>query len=230
MVLMTLASAGMLAILGVMVRREPHPHTIILALGGLAWAIGNGLWLFGLPLFRVVLWWIAFLTLTIAGERLELNRVFPLTLRQRLLYQGWVLILLLGTGIATFDLGTGSRLVGVALLGLAFWLLRFDLARRNLRHPQPLPRYIALCLCSGYLWLALAGGIFLYQGALYAGPVYDAALHAVFVGFVFSMIFGQFGKSLLSKIKSNLFLSFILSSFKTQPVKIVLSFEFSRRF
>ena len=31
----------------------------------------------------------------------------------------------------------------------------------------------------------------LYFGALYAGPYYDAALHAVFVGFVISMIFGH---------------------------------------
>jgi hypothetical protein len=31
----------------------------------------------------------------------------------------------------------------------------------------------------------------LYFGALYAGPYYDAVLHAVFVGFVISMIFGH---------------------------------------
>jgi succinate dehydrogenase hydrophobic anchor subunit len=54
-----------------------------------------------------------------------------------------------------------------------------------------LTRYIAICLFGGYFWLAIAGGMFLYHGALYAGPLYDAALHSVFVGFVIAMIFGH---------------------------------------
>lgn len=33
--------------------------------------------------------------------------------------------------------------------------------------------------------------IFILFGQLIAGPIYDAALHSVFVGFVFSMIFGH---------------------------------------
>ena len=97
-----------------------------------------------------------------------------------------------GLIVAIFNLNLGSRLGGVALLGMAIWFLRYDLARRNLRHPNPLTRYIA----DLSLWrLHLAGesraSLFLYFGALYAGPYYDAALHAVFVGFVMTMIFGH---------------------------------------
>ena len=44
-VLLTLGSLGTLAILAVMVRREPHVHTIVMALGALAWVIGNILWM-----------------------------------------------------------------------------------------------------------------------------------------------------------------------------------------
>ena len=40
-------------------------------------------------------------------------------------------------------------------------------------------------------WLGLGGGLYLYYGTLVAGPLYDAALHTVFVGFVIAMIFGH---------------------------------------
>lgn len=77
------------------------------------------------------------------------------------------------------------------MLALSLWFLKNDLATRNIRHPNPLTRYIAVCLCSGFIWLGISGALQLYFGALYAGPFYDAVLHAVFVGFVISMIFGH---------------------------------------
>lgn len=189
--LLTLGSLGALAILGVMVKREPHVHTIVMAFGALAWVIGNILWTTGMPIFQIVSWWTAFLVLTIGGERLELSRVLRPTPGQIRTFIFFAAALLAGAVLATFELNLGSRLGGFAMLGLALWFLRFDLASRNLRHPNPLTRYIATCLFSGYFWLAFAGGLFLYFGALYAGPLYDATLHAVFVGFVFVMIFGH---------------------------------------
>jgi len=190
-VLLTLGSLGTLAILAVMVRREPHIHTIIMALGAAAWVVGNILWMLGVPIFQIVFWWMAFLVLTIGGERLELSRVLRPTPNQIRLFSFFAAALLAGALLATFELNLGSRLGGFALLGLAIWFLRFDLARHNLRHPNPLARYIATCLFGGYLWLGISGATFLYWGALYAGSLYDAALHAVFVGFVIAMIFGH---------------------------------------
>src|SRR5512134_306466 len=46
-ILLTLASLGALAILGVMVRREPHLHTFTMFAGMLAWVVGNVLWMSG---------------------------------------------------------------------------------------------------------------------------------------------------------------------------------------
>lgn len=190
-VLLTLGSLGTLAILGVMVKREPHLQTIVMAFGALAWVIGNGLWMMGMPIFQIVFWWIAFLVLTIGGERLELSRVLRPTPNQIRLFSLLTAALLAGALLATFDLNLGARLGGFALLGLSLWFVRFDLARRNLRHPNSLTRYIAACLFGGYIWLGISGGLFLYFGALYAGPFYDAALHSVFVGFIIAMIFGH---------------------------------------
>jgi len=77
------------------------------------------------------------------------------------------------------------------MLGLALWLLWFDLARRNLLHRIPLTRYIARCLYAGYFWLGFAGIFSLWHGAVFAGLAYDAVLHSIFIGFVISMIFGH---------------------------------------
>lgn len=190
-ILLTLASLGTLMILGVMVRREPHAHTITMFAGVLAWVVGNFLWMFGFPIFRIVYLWMAFLVLTIGGERLELSRVLRPAPGQLRLFGVIVAALFAGTILPLFDLGWGARLSGLALLSLSLWFLKNDLATRNIRHPNPLTRYIASCLFAGFIWLALGGLLFLYFGGLYAGPFYDAALHAVFVGFVISMIFGH---------------------------------------
>ena len=75
------------------------------------------------------------------------------------------------------------------LLALAGWLVRFDVARRTVRG-SGLPRYVAACLLSGYAWLAV-GGLLALVGADPTGPLYDAILHALFLGFVFAMVFGH---------------------------------------
>jgi hypothetical protein len=190
-VLLTLASSGTVMILGVMVRREPHLHTMTMLAGVLAWTAGNFLWMLGFPIFQIVYLWIAFLVLTIAGERLELSRVLRPAPGQLRHFGILAAALSAGAILSLFDLNLGTRLSGLALLALCIWFLRNDLATRNIRHSNPLTRYIAFCLFAGFLWLGLGGLLMLYFGALYAGPYYDAALHAVFVGFVISMIFGH---------------------------------------
>lgn len=189
--LFTLGSLGTLAILGVMVKREPHIHTITMAFGALAWVIGNILWMSGFPIFQIIFWWMSFLILTIGGERLELNRVLHPRPDQIRSFSIFVATLLAGAALSTFTLTWGARLSGLAMLALSLWFLKNDLATRNIHHSNPLTRYIAICLFSGFIWLGISGVIHLYFGALYAGPFYDAAIHAVFVGFVISMIFGH---------------------------------------
>ncbi len=190
-ILLTLASFLTLLILGVMVRREPHLHTVTMFIGVLAWVVGNFLWIFGLPIFRIIYFWIAFLVLTIGGERLELSRVLRPSFGQLRLFGLSVAALSAGAILSLFDLSLGARLSGLALLALALWFLKNDIATRNIRHPNSLTRYIAFCLFAGFIWLAFGGVLHLYFGALYAGPLYDAALHSMFVGFVISMIFGH---------------------------------------
>ncbi|MCL2636476.1 MAG: hypothetical protein FWD50_07635, partial [Betaproteobacteria bacterium] len=84
----------------------------------------------------------------------------------------------------------GSRLLAAAFLALAAWLLRYDIARRTVRQGS-LTRFVAVCLLAGYVWLA--GGALLGLGGAFL-PGHggrDAALHAIFLGFVFSMVIGH---------------------------------------
>lgn len=189
--LITLASLVGTAVLGVIVRREAKIYTAVMAVGAACWLGGNLLWILGNPIPLVVWWWAAFLVLTITGERLELNRVIRLTSGHYLTFTISAAIFLLGAVLYTLQPETGARTAGIGMLMLSAWLIRFDIARRNLRHPAALTRFIAFCLFSGYLWLGMSGIFNLLFGAQYAGPIYDAVLHSVFIGFVFSMIFGH---------------------------------------
>lgn len=189
--LITLGSLFTTGILLHMVLRETKIYTITMAIGALCWLIGNVLWLFGTPVFLVVWWWAAFLVLTIAGERLELSRVLRFKRQHYQLFALAAAIFLSGVGLYTWLPEVGARVSGAGMLALAAWLLRYDIARRNIRRTVALPRYIATCLFSGYLWLAFSGILSLLFGAQYAGLLYDAILHSVFVGFVLSMIFGH---------------------------------------
>jgi uncharacterized protein involved in response to NO len=46
-------------------------------------------------------------------------------------------------------------------------------------------------LFTGYFWLGIAGLLLIGFGPVYAGFQYDAIIHAISVGFVFSMVFGH---------------------------------------
>jgi hypothetical protein len=91
----------------------------------------------------------------------------------------------------THGMPWGGSLFAASLLGLAVWLVRQDIARRTVRG-KGLTRFIAVALLSGYVWLAVGGAVALAAGGLQPGTRgYDAALHALLIGFVFSMVFGH---------------------------------------
>ena len=188
--LITLASAGLVLLFMQHLRLHRALHTAVMALGALLWLVGNLLWLAGRPIHLAVWWWAGFLVLTIAGERLELGRVLRQAVHVKILFGSATAVFLAGLLLTFLDYGWGVRLLGLGLLLLAAWLLKYDLARRNLRRPG-LTGYIAACLFTGYIWLAAAGGLAMWYGPVSAGPIYDAILHAIFLGFAFGMIFGH---------------------------------------
>lgn len=171
-------------------RRRPESATAVMGAGAVAWLASDLLWLAGRATTELVPWWAAFLVLTIVGERLELAQVLlPAPVRLALL--GAAGVMAAGVVLSAVSLMPGVQVVGGGLLLLAIWLLRYDVARRTIRRPG-LARFGAVCLLLGYVWLGLAGLVWLMGAAGFPGAFwYDAMVHSLFLGFVFSMIFGH---------------------------------------
>jgi len=184
---MMLGSVVLLTGTTLIMLRQRELFMVTMVLGAASWLAGNLMWLAGAAIPGVVALWINFLVLTIAGERLELTRFLPPSSTAKRIFSA-ILVSLLAGG---FFSGTvaGAIIYGAGLLGLALWLLRQDIARRTVKE-QGLTRFTAFCLLSGYFWLAAGSAMLLAAGSL-AGPAYDAMLHAILLGFVFSMVFGH---------------------------------------
>ncbi|UCV18779.1 hypothetical protein [Ferribacterium limneticum] len=183
-ILGSLGALGLIAASAVALRRQVAVFTIILTLAAGCWLVGNLIWLATGNISAAVAWWLLFLVLTIAGERLELTRFLPTPPLAQKLFIAIVGVLLL-SAVAGLD-----RFFAAGLIALALWLLRYDIARRNIA-TEGLTRFIAACLLSGYAWL-FAAGLLGLAGAFPPGHEWrDAALHAIGLGFVFSMVFGH---------------------------------------
>ncbi len=188
--LISLAALALVWNFAVILKRQTALFTVTMTIGSAAWLVGNLLWLARVPIPLLVAWWAGFLVLTIAGERLELSRLSPLGSRGRGLFVVVTAAYLAGLVLTSLNPVIGGRVTGLALVALALWLYRYDVARRTVRLGG-LTRFIALALLSGYVWLALSG---LFEFLFAAAPGvfhYDAILHSLFLGFVFSMIFGH---------------------------------------
>lgn len=192
--LLCLASVVFVVIYVVVLQIAPALHLVAMGLGALCWYLATVLWFANWSIPRLVPWLAGFLVLTILGERLELARVAIVTPASRRAFLTATAVF--GAGLIVASLPgatafTGVRIAGAGLVLLALWGARYDVARRTVRVPG-VTRFMAVCLLSGYAWLAAGGGLWLALGDLGAGVAgYDAALHAIFLGFVMSMIFGH---------------------------------------
>jgi len=192
--LLCLASVLLVIVYVVVDRIQPALHLRVQALGAVCWYGATVLWLGGWSVPRLVPWLAGFLVLTILGERLELARVALLTRASiRHFLAG---VTLFGAGLVltavserTADLGV--RLAGLGLCAFAVWGAQHDVARRTVKIAG-VTRFITVCLLTGYVWLLVTGVSWLVAGDLGRSvDTYDVALHAVFLGYVMSMIFGH---------------------------------------
>ena len=170
-----------------MLLRQKAAHIAVLLVGAVAWWVGTLLHAWGGAAHgtAAVTWWFSFLILTIAGERLEMTRLMrrrPGATASLYTALGGLLV---GSAIFSLSPSYGAFVFGAALLALAAWLVRFDIARRTLAS-NGLSRYMAVSLLAGYAWLGIAGVA--WMGTAVGYPWRDLALHALGLGFVFSMM------------------------------------------
>lgn len=173
---------------GQLLRRQRAPHVAVLALGALCWWGGNlGFALGGATLGpAIIAAWFAFLVLTIAAERLEMTRLKRRPRAAQPIFFAIVGALLAGAAASAIAPREGGVLYGAALAALAAWLASQDIALVTVRQPG-LPRYMAVALLTGYAWLAVAALAWIAWAAGHVAAR-DAALHALGLGFVLSMV------------------------------------------
>lgn len=189
--LFTGAGGVLLLAYGVLLRRRYEPDLALMAAGAVAWVAAAVLWTLGWSPVRLAWLLGGFLVLTIVGERLELSRLrMPGRASQRRLLAAAGLFVL-GVVLTVPLPRVGLVLGGVGLLAQTAWFARNDIARVTVRHTG-LPRFAATCMLAGYSWLAVAGALWVALGLRVGGPLLvDAALHAMFLGFVLSMVLGH---------------------------------------
>ena len=118
--LLLVGSVGLVVLFGLIVRRHAAVYTVTMAAGAVAWLVGSALWVGGRTIFAVVPWWVAFLVLTIAGERLELSRVLRPTPRIIGLFTAAAGGFLGGVLLSVWAYDAGGRLAGFCVVPWAW--------------------------------------------------------------------------------------------------------------
>jgi hypothetical protein len=155
----------------------------VLSAGALRWARGA-------PMFDIVPAFVAFLVLTILGERAQLAEAIPRTSAAASAALAAGAVLLVAPALAPFFALSAPPAVfaaGLSIAGLATAAL--DPLRGDLRR-SGLARYTAVGVLAGGAWL-VAAGVAWARGPMVAGFVYDAGVHAALLGFVMSMAFAH---------------------------------------
>jgi hypothetical protein len=184
-----LAGIALTFISATIVVRQPALFTVILTIAAACWVGGTLVWLEEAPAAYVAGWWLAFLVLTIAAERLELSRLLSPPSSSQLTFILATALLIIG--VVRGELASATApFSGVGLLAVTVWLVRHDIALRTIRLSGQ-ARFSAACLLAGYFWLGLSGLVLLVAAPGTTAFSYDAAVHAIAIGFVLSMIFGH---------------------------------------
>lgn len=186
-VLMLAGTVLLIAVLVPLYQRQ-RDTSVAIGIVGVAMAAGAALLVLREMSFPVLLPWMAgFVVLVIVGERLELARIALLKPSATPLLLSIVAAYSTATMLSLIVPAVGYPLLGASLIALVCWLAAFDIATKTVRSTG-LPRFTAAMLLVGYGWLAAAGAIWLLSTRAPSGAAYDAAVHAVFLGFTLSMI------------------------------------------
>ncbi|MCL4323885.1 MAG: hypothetical protein M1144_00215 [Candidatus Thermoplasmatota archaeon] len=185
--LWTVSGAVLTLVFLTIYRLQPSFHGGIMVVGASLLAVGNLFWWATSQVPWMVLWWVSFLVLLIAAERLELSRVFRISPAQRAAFATGTGLLVAAPLMSLASFPDAALLAGAGLAVLGGWLLLYDIAWRNVTSPGK-PRFLGVTLLSGYVWLLCAALLVILGGPTLPALYYDAFLHSVFLGFVFTMI------------------------------------------
>lgn len=184
-------------------RRQPTLAVLTQAVGVLGGVAAAVVWASGEVFAYAMPLGVLFAVATVIGERLELARVSFTGAAAEERVTALVLALAASSLVFLVHPQIGFAVMGVVLILVALTTVRVDVAR-HLVNSTGLPRYSAVCMLLGYLWLVVGGAIWVAFGHLETGFVYDAGVHPIFLGFVISMIFAHAPIILTSVIRRTL--------------------------
>lgn len=183
-----LAGLGLFAITATAACRVPALFTAVMTLGAALWPLGTARWLAGASVAEVAYAWLGFLTLTITAERIELSRLTQPGLAAKALLVAIVTVF--AAALVAGQPWTRSGLMAASLGALALWLAVNDIAAWTIRGSGA-ARFSAVCLLLGYGWLLVAALALAWWPPAGSAFGHDAAVHAIGLGFVLSMVFAH---------------------------------------
>lgn len=186
-VMISTGSLGLLLLLSIITFQKLPLFTIFVITGAIVWICGYYLWINGLPLSFVAYWWYSFLVITLSAQRIQHLRT--ISIRAKAIVLALIFILNSGVSITLIDLRHGIGIIGLSSILLMIWLISYETTWKRMLS-SGIRLYRAMCLLSGYMWLGISGFIGLFSNAQ-TGPMHDAFLHSMFLGFVFSLLFGH---------------------------------------
>ena len=186
LILLSIGSLGLIYIYLILISKYKEYYYYVMIVGAVGWAVGNAIVLLGGGYPQAVPWWIAFILLTVFGERLELSKFLPTSKKKRTTMVISIAIYMVGIVLPA---GWGSQIIsGAGLFLMAVWLLHYDIARKSVKS-HGIHRYMGALLLLGYFWMAVCALLLIVEpSGIYH---YDAMLHTFFLGFTFSMIFAH---------------------------------------
>lgn len=180
-------SVGLLIVLALYVYMYPRDLSALLMLLGASCLIVGNVMLLQTRFYPSAFpWWMGFILLTVTGERLELSKFLPVSKLTKYLLLGFLALFLLGILIPFHE--NGEYLSGLALTGVAIWMLRNDVISIGLRKKE-LTRFSAVSLLLANGWLLIEGILMIALPNTLLG--YDILVHVFFIGYAFSMIFAH---------------------------------------
>ena len=186
--LITLGMALLTAIYCYVWARRQATHAVLIQLMGALIGLGGILlWWRGLETPRAVPWWLAFLIVTIIGERVELARLAFASGSTERRITAESAALMVGLTVALYSPTIGYPLIGLSLGVLMADTAWHDVARGTVRM-KGLPRLAAVCMLSGYAWALVPALMWVIAPPAFDGYGYDAGVHAITIGFVVSML------------------------------------------
>lgn len=183
----TLSMAALTGIYFGVWRRQQSVAVLIQLLGAFLGVAGIALWARGIDAQILAPWWMAYLVLTIVGERIELARVAFIAHNIEWLIFFASVAFAVSLGVCLINPTIGYPLLGITLGAMLLLAITHDTARKTYKI-KGVTGFMGTCMLVGYAWALLSSAIWIFSPTGFEGYWRDMAIHGLAIGFTMSMV------------------------------------------